>query len=210
MSQERVEDFLNADQPIPGQRFVCLSFVSPENVLRNKDMYFLNAFLKQNAEKYGLDTNQLEESYKDFVFSNKERLESEFYEENNFTTTVRGLKVRGVYDTQKEAQFRAKQLQSNDRNFNVYVGQVGYWLPWDPEPHRVQEEEYAEQELNNLMKEYKKNQQYRHQEFQDHVETNLSNAQEQLEQGNSNNSTENLVNSLESEDPWTQRQNNES
>jgi hypothetical protein len=41
------------------------------------------------------------------------------------------LKVRGVYDTLREAQVRAKVLQRRDPNFNVFLGQVGYWLPWD-------------------------------------------------------------------------------
>lgn len=204
MNSEPTKDFLNADKPIPGQNFVCLSFVSPENVLQNKNMFYVHSFLKANAEKYDLNLEQLNESYNNFVFSNKDQIEQDFYEKNEFTTTVRGLKVRGVYDTRKEAEFRAKQLQSTDRNFNVYVGQVGYWLPWDPEPHRIQEEEYAEQELNNLMKEYRKNQEYRDQEFQDHVETNLTTAQEQLE--NRTTTTTETINTLEDSDPWTQRQ----
>jgi len=34
---------------------------------------------------------------------------------------------------------------------------VGKWLPWDPKPHQVQEQEYAEDQLNTLMKRYKDN-----------------------------------------------------
>ena len=34
---------------------------------------------------------------------------------------------------------------------------MGYWLPWDPCADRVQNEEYLEEELNTLMKEYKEN-----------------------------------------------------
>ena len=31
------EDFLEVDPKIPGQNFVCLSFVSPEKVLKQKE-----------------------------------------------------------------------------------------------------------------------------------------------------------------------------
>ena len=35
MPEKIIEDFLEADPEIPGQKFVCLSFVSPENILEN-------------------------------------------------------------------------------------------------------------------------------------------------------------------------------
>ena len=40
---------------------------------------------------------------------------------------------------------------------NVFVGQVGSWLPWDPDCEQVQEQEYQEQMLNDLVKKYKEN-----------------------------------------------------
>ena len=48
---EKKEDFLEVDKPIPGQNFVCLSFVSPEKVLASKERFksrqFLTSFLKE-------------------------------------------------------------------------------------------------------------------------------------------------------------------
>ena len=39
---EVVEDFLEVDQKIPGQNFVCLSVVNPEKVLKKKkNFYFI-------------------------------------------------------------------------------------------------------------------------------------------------------------------------
>jgi hypothetical protein len=70
---------------------------------------------------------------------------------------VRGLKIRGVYASQGEAVARSKQLQRNDTIHNVFVGEVGKWLPWDPNPNAVAEQEYAEDQLNTLMKKYKEN-----------------------------------------------------
>ena len=125
------EDFLESDPQIRGQNYCCLSFVSPEEVLNNKNVFFVHKFLKTIAKNYDLDEESVENKYKDFMYINQEKLESEFYEKNEFKTTVRGIKVRGSYDTLQEAQAKAKKLQQNDKNFNVYIGQVGFWLPWD-------------------------------------------------------------------------------
>ena len=39
-------DLLDEDKPISGQKFVCVSFVSPENVLAQKNHFFFSEFLK--------------------------------------------------------------------------------------------------------------------------------------------------------------------
>lgn len=70
--------------------------------------------------------------------------------------TLRALKIRGVFATREEADTRAKYLQSIDPDFHVFVGEVGKWLPWDPEPTSVDNNQYREDELNTLMSEYKK------------------------------------------------------
>jgi len=181
MSNELKEDFLSVDPPIPGQKFVCLSFVSPEKVLEDKHLYYmwhyerhlqskieeLNGKLKEalNGEDTGVEINktepcsfkQFKELFLDFEYAQHNKIDEAFYELNDFTTTVRGLKVRGVYDTQKEADFRAKQLRSRDPSHHVFRGQVGAWLPWDPSPDDIADQEYAEDELNTLMKKKKEN-----------------------------------------------------
>jgi hypothetical protein len=187
------EDFLENDNAIPGQNFVCLSFISPENVLKNKDVFLMNGFFRTLHKNSFIDVNtnearpeeessrlwkdvcalsfeQLEEKYKDFLYQNQEVLEREFYEKNDFRTSVRGLKVRGVYDTRKEAEARAKVLQSRDPNFDVFVAQVGFWLPWDPHPHRVEDQEYAEQQLNELVHKYQENRKATQQHYEEHKE----------------------------------------
>ncbi len=39
-------DLLDEDKPIAGQKFSCVSFVSPEKILKQKDMYFFQEFVK--------------------------------------------------------------------------------------------------------------------------------------------------------------------
>jgi hypothetical protein len=215
------EDFLEEDPEIRSQKFVLLSFLSPENVLENKDQFFFGEFLKQyeidykmrNLETYIvslvrginekltkeadrldaesvdlsgvsaicrksrinmtgiLETYQayvkendasikkttIKEAYDDFLYKNQNALEDAFFSKNNFQTTIRGLKVRGVTGTHGEAVALSKKLQRNDPIHNIFLGEVGKWLPWDPKPHQVQEQEYAEDQLNTLMKGYKTN-----------------------------------------------------
>ena len=154
---EMKEDYLEADKEIRGQNYVCLSFISPENVLKNKETYYVHNFLKSICSEYGLEEDSIVDKYKDYLFNSKVNLDKAFSEQNEFRTSVRGLKVRGIYDTLQEAEMRAKRLQKSDPNFNVFVGQVGFWLPWDPEPKEIGEEQYLNDELNQLMTEYKAN-----------------------------------------------------
>jgi hypothetical protein len=117
--------------------------------------------VKKNERE--LRESKLREAYDDFLFANKVKLEDDFYVKNEFRTTVRGLKVRGVYGSQDEAVARSKRLQRLDPLHNIFVGEIGKWLPWDPEPSDVAEQEYAEEQLNTLMKKYKENEELKEQ-----------------------------------------------
>lgn len=113
MTEEKYIDHLDEDELIPSQQFVCLSFLSPENI----------------------DPS---------VLKNKE-------------TTMRGVKIRGVFAKLEDAKEFSVKLREKDPLFNIYVGPVGKWLPWDSTEH-TEEENYQEKELNDLMAAYKRNQ----------------------------------------------------
>jgi hypothetical protein len=108
-----------------------------------------------------LSVSKVRETYDEFYQQNREKLEDEFYAVNEFRTTVRGVKVRGTYGSKEEAVARSKKLQRQDTLHNIFLGEIGKWLPWDPEPSQVGEQEYAEEELNTLMKKYKENEEAR-------------------------------------------------
>ena len=78
--------------------------------------------------------------------------------EDNHTLT--GIKIRGVFSDYDTACEHAKKVQKIDKYFNVFVGDMGTWLPFDPNPDSdyVKDSEYANDELNKMMKAYKKNQ----------------------------------------------------
>lgn len=194
-------DVLDEDKAIAGQKFLCVSFLSPEKVIEDKNMFFFKQFLKQwdmskSLEKYAqflnflsykynlnfdslskdleefvkseresLFTTTVDDEYKTFVDNNEERMQAEFDEANTFQTSTRGLKIRGSFPTQGEAEVRAKLLRELDPNHNVYVGPVGLWMPFHPEAYKTGRVEYLEDELNQLMHEKKKNESKAKEEF---------------------------------------------
>lgn len=190
------EDYLDVDKPITGQNFYCVSFVSPDKILEQKDKFMfyhyeravnkkistmldegltslidksedgnvdisdvivLKKSVIKTCEEYDLTFEQFKNKYEDFKFSNEEKIGEVFDKANNFKTSVRGVKVRGVYDTKREADVRASVLQRQDPLFDVFVGQMGYWCPWDPNPQKIDDIEYMNNDLNKLVKEYKSN-----------------------------------------------------
>ena len=68
--------------------------------------------------------------------------------------TITGVKIRGVFAKYEEAAAQAKKLQNVDPYNHVFVGEAGKWLPYDPDPNSeaAGNPEYANQQLNSIMK----------------------------------------------------------
>jgi hypothetical protein len=198
-------DLLDEDKGIAGQKFVCLSFISPEHVLKQKDMFLFQEFIKKwdfsksmekftqflnflsvkyhvdfekitadfqeftKEEQQNLIATTIEDDYKNFLDQHEEDLEKEFGEKHNFQTSIRGIKVRGVFPSQQEAELRCKMLRQADPNHDVYVGPVGIWVPFHPEAYKTGRVEYMEETLNELMSEKKKNEDKAKDEFDTRV-----------------------------------------
>lgn len=198
-------DLLDEDKPIADQKFVCVSFVSPEKILKDKQQFFFEKFLgvwdfTKSAEKFRqfmhflsvkyslnfddmnkdyeefveeeksfLKDNTIEADFKTFVDNNEEVLQKEFDQAHEFQTSVRSVKIRGVFPTQQEAELRCKMLREVDPNHDVYVGPVGLWMPWEPEAYKTGRVEYLEPELNKLMNEKQKNDAKAKQEFENRI-----------------------------------------
>lgn len=204
-------DLLDEDKPIAEQKFTCLSFVSPENEIKKKELFLFEQFVKQyhfnkTAElltkysnyvsfKYNLnndeiaedikqfaesETNELrlnvQDDYKQFIDKNETSLDEQYGKEHGFQTSVRGLKVRGVFPTQQEAELRCKMLREVDPNHDVYVGPVGVWVPFHPDAYKTGKVEYLEKELNELMHEKNKNEEKAKLAFDQRVKESKLNA----------------------------------
>lgn len=71
---------------------------------------------------------------------------------------ILGVKVRGVFETYEEAKARCDTLQKLDKYHNIFVGEVGKWLPFNVDIATMETEDdpvYREQALNQYMKAYK-------------------------------------------------------
>ena len=117
---------------------------------------------------------------------NLDTLELEYSKQNNFQTNTRGLKIRGVYPSQEEAEVRAKMLRENDPYFDVYVGPVGVWMPWEPDAYRTGKVEFLEAQLNELMSNKKANEENAKDYFNKRVKESKKKAMEEnIEKANS-------------------------
>ena len=135
--------------------------------------------------------------------------------------SMRGVKVRGTYSSLREAQVRAKVLQRMDKNFHVFVGQVGYWLPWDPEADHIAGQEYADKELNKLMKAYKENMDNRDALYEEETRARIEKAKKEGRESKTTKTDDEIVEeesavlkesietelsrNLEERDPWMAR-----
>jgi hypothetical protein len=191
--KQKMVDLLEVDKPIAGQNFTCISFISPEKILKDKNLFLFECFLKNwefnksmekfiqfnnfISYKYNIPAETLKtdyeefvkeegaaireggavDDYKNFLDMNEEKLEQEFNKKHDFQTSTRGVKIRGSFSTQEEAEFRCKLLREIDPNFDIFVGPVGQWLCWEPEAYKTGRTEYLEDELNKLVHEKTKN-----------------------------------------------------
>ena len=112
-------------------------------------------FTKVHNEE--IKKTDVHEQYQVFLLKKEKELENEFSEKVGFRTNVRGVKVRRIFANLEECQQYAKVMQRKYPRDNLYIGKVGCWLPWDPSEHMMPEVEYAEKELNELMRKYKEN-----------------------------------------------------
>jgi hypothetical protein len=185
-------DYLEEDPELRGQKYCCLSFLSPEKILENKEVFRFNKFtdnfskdinelfhnMKQKypddadafqsiADKYRFLFNKkhLQDEYKYFIDEKSEEIDKEFSNTVDFQTNVRGIKVRGSYDSMREAQIRSEVLKRKDKNHNIFIAQVGCWCPWDPCADQIDDQHYGEDQLNTLMKKYRENQSHKDEVF---------------------------------------------
>lgn len=73
------------------------------------------------------------------------------------TTSTTGIRIGGVFDTYQEACEQARKIQTYDDRHHVFVGETGKWLPYNPDPSTIKDSEYANEQLNALMKGHKEN-----------------------------------------------------
>jgi hypothetical protein len=137
----------------------------------------MEEFVEEEKENLFLTT--LDDEYKTFIDAKEEQLQKEYNELHEFQTNTRGIKVRGVFGSQEEAEMRCKMLRESDPNHDVYVGAVGMWMPFHPEAYKTGRVEYLEKDLNELMSHKKKNDEISKEQFKERVKESKKKAIEE-------------------------------
>jgi hypothetical protein len=205
MTNPKYVDVLDEDEGIAGQRFSCMSFISPDKILEKRELFVFDKFVQEydftksmnkfgdfinfvsykynlNVEKVFGDFNEfcreeeerlkagsVKDDYQNFLDKNEDRFTEQFQREHAFQTSVRGLKNRGNFPSQEEAEMHCKKLREKDPNHDIFVAPVGVWLPWDPNAYKTGRVEFMEEELNKLHQEKMKNEKKAKEEFDKRV-----------------------------------------
>jgi hypothetical protein len=147
--------FMNYDWKVKGLEHF-MAFLAKKYGLKIDD-------LLKDAEEFGkvrdaeIRATDVEEQWEVFLLKHEKETQEKYDQAVEFRTNVRGVKLRRVFGNVEEAQIMAKVFQRKYPKDNIYIGKVGCWLPWDPSEHLMPEVEYAEKELNELMRKYKEN-----------------------------------------------------
>jgi hypothetical protein len=122
-------DLLEEDKPIAGQKFVCVSFVSPENIIKQKNIFFFEEFLKKwefnksmekflqflnfLSYKYNISFEDVSNDFKDFVKEEKETL-AKTAMEDDYKTYIDN------HEEQLEKEFnRMHNFQTSTRGLKI-------------------------------------------------------------------------------------------
>ena len=168
---EQFIQWLDYDWKVKGLEHF-MAFLAKKYSLKVEDlMGDMQEFTKVHNEE--VKKTDVHEQYEIFLLKNEKDLETQFSEKVDFRTNVRGVKVRRIFANLEECQMYAKVLQRKYPRDNLYIGKVGCWLPWDPSEHMMPEVEYAEKELNELMRKYKENEVNREMFFEEEKQAKI-------------------------------------
>jgi hypothetical protein len=187
--------FMDYDWKVKGLEHL-MAFLSKKYSLKIDD-------LLKDAEEFGkvrdeeIRQTDVPEQWQVFLLKHEKDLQEKFDNNVEFRTNVRGVKVRRSFPTVEEAQVMAKVLQRKYPKDNLYIGKVGTWLPWDPSEHLMPEVQYAEKELNELMRRYKENEANKEIFFADEREAKIKAQKEENEKRRKANAAEAAAKQLE-------------
>ena len=135
--QDGVTDFLDEDDPIPGQDLFLIAYLTMGEEQR-KDV------MEHIAEKTHKDYTIVKEIVTEWI---------------HIEHPKRAVKMRGVWPNTAAARAEMKKkidyYRSMKEDWHTFCGEVGKWCPFDPDPDmvdKIEGQDYYEQELNDLMK----------------------------------------------------------
>lgn len=85
----------------------------------------------------------------------------------NQKCTSIGMKIRGVFDTHPDAVEYVKRLIRLDPTFDIFICDMYNWCLVPPDPEHIADQTYQDEELNKIISEYRKNQTYAKEHFEE-------------------------------------------
>lgn len=73
-------------------------------------------------------------------------------------SNISAVKIKGVFDNKEDAKNYVDKLMKIDDSFDIYMVEMGKWLAIPPNISSIEEQEYQEQQLNNIIKGHKEQQ----------------------------------------------------
>ena len=121
-------DWLREDEPIPGQSFACISYIAPEQMLKQYDVYCFEQFLKRwnfnksietfvqflnfASYKYKISVDDLHTDFKEFVESERTKLQETDVTEDFKTFMIDNReKIDVEFDVAHDFQTRTRGLK---------------------------------------------------------------------------------------------------
>jgi hypothetical protein len=127
----------------------------------------------EKTHKEDIKKTDVPEQYQVFLLKHEKELQEMYDREHNFQCNIRGVKVRRAFPSYEEAQLWCKVLQRKYPKDNLMIGRMGCWLPWEPSEHLMENVEYANTQLNEIMRKYKENEANRELFFAEERESSI-------------------------------------
>jgi hypothetical protein len=86
---------------------------------------------------------------------------------SNQKSSAIGMKIRGCFGHREEAVEHVKRLIKVDPSFDIFICDMYNWCLVPPDPEHISDQTYQDQTLNKIISEYKKNQIYAKEHFEE-------------------------------------------
>lgn len=164
----QLSGWCDEDPPIRRQKYACVSIMTPSDIDERTRAY-------NEARAFALDcfgdtfksAGDYDAALTDWLATRQADLDDDIRTQCVGMPHIPIMKVRGVFRSEADARAHCRNLARIDRVCDIYVAPVGRWVPADGRRRETETEmEYAEQQMQSLMKQRKASQELARQEFE--------------------------------------------
>jgi len=128
-----VDDFLDETEMKSFERFGCISFASPGETMREQ-------FKVAIASSLNVDEDLVDKVVEAYI---------------SMEHPKRAVKYLGGRETPEECANHIKEVMDEENSFHIYTIENGKWVTFDPSLELIENENFREEQLNEIMREKK-------------------------------------------------------